>query len=618
MCGILGYAGFSKRKDLTGSIEYIRHRGPDGYGAAYFDGVALASTRLSIIDLSDKGSQPMYTPDKRLCIVFNGEIYNYREVKASLVGKYKFRSGSDTEVILYAYREWGTKCLSRLDGMFSFVIFDLDKDMLFGAHDRLGQKPLKYYFKNGNFVFASEIKAILDVIKEKPDIDRNALDNFLTLQYIPSPATGFQNIFKLPPAHYFVYKNRKLMINKYWHLDFTNKVIRSEDEWCALLYSELNRAVNSHLVSDVPVGALLSGGLDSSLVVALMTKNYKDQVQTFNVAFSDDKFDESGYAKIVAKIYKTKHKQIKVSDQDLMKNIKNLSYFYDEPIGDNSILPTYLISKLAASSVKVALAGDGGDENLAGYDRYNFVEYADHLSKLPKSLTKLAGLYSKVVRDSHETTFTDRQHRFLNTISDKFPRRYINYNRFFDTDSKRNLYTREFLNSVKKNDTFNIFKSLYNSKLGDLDNALAIDIATYLPDDLLYKTDIASMAVGLELRAPFLDHSFMEMTASIPANLKIKNGTKKYILKKMAKKYNLLPDELIFRKKQGFTIPKKEWFGNKLKDFVLETVTSKKMAEIFDADKLRNYIVESNSSLADYSNNIFAMMMLGLWLERYN
>jgi len=619
MCGLVGFAGFTKKASLDKSINTIKHRGPDDSGAQYFEDVALGNTRLAILDLSQKGHQPMFNQDRSLCITFNGEIYNFKEIQKLLENKYHLKSNSDTEVILYAYQEWGVKCLEKFDGMFSFVLYDRKKNLLFGARDRLGQKPLKYYFKNGQLIFASEIKAILPLIDSKPDIDEIAIDNFLTLQYVPTPATGFKNIYKLPAGHYFIYKEGNLSIKRYWSLDFSKKLNLSNEDWQNLVFNEIKKAVKSHLISDVPVGALLSGGLDSSIIVALMSQNSSNRVNTFSMGFDDDKFDESKYAKVVSKLYKTNHTELQVTSADLINNLKEVTKVYDEPIADNSILPTLLVSKLASKKVKVALTGDGGDENFAGYERYTFVNISSQISKSLSPFKNTFPLLGKYIFLIHPNKQTERMKRFLSSLNQPFHQKYINYNSFFSNPTKLALYSSNFKIKVAKNNAYNIYQKLFDPKLDDLDNALNFDINTYLPDDLLYKTDSASMVNGLELRSPFLDHSLMEKIAAMPSEKKVKFLTKKKILKEVALKNNLLPKEIISRPKQGFTVPLNKWFKGSLKSYTYEVILSSKiMGGIFDKDKIEGYLDRYYATNLNYDNNIFALLMLAHWMDEYH
>ncbi len=618
MCGIVGYAGFTQKISLTPAIKVLHHRGPDDNGIEYFEGVGLGNLRLAIIDLSKNGHQPMFNTDKTLCITYNGEIYNFPEVRKLLEKKYRFRSNSDTEVILYAYQEWGVRCLDKLSGMFSFVIYDKEKKLLFGARDRLGQKPLKYYLDKGKLIFASEIKAIVSLLPFKPELDEVAIDNFLTFQYVPSQRTGFKKISKLPAAHYFIYRNGKLSIQRYWSLSFRKKLTLSHGEWMELVFEEIEKAVRSHLISDVPVGALLSGGLDSSMIVALMARNSSRRIKTFSIGFDDDRFNEVEYAARVSKMYDTEHTQFTVRSRDLLENISNMVNAYDEPIGDNSILPTLLVSRLTGLKVKVALTGDGGDENFAGYERYTFVNLAYLMSQLPPLLKSALRLHANMSLGLHPSKFTERMQRFILSLDDQFYRKYVRYNSFFANETKSALYCDDFRQSVEDNDSYEMYRKYFDKTLNDLDNALKIDINTYLPDDLLYKTDTASMAYGLELRSPFLDHTLMEKTAAMPSQLKLQFLTKKKILKDIASTHNLLPEEVIYKKKHGFTIPQNKWFKGPLKRYLTDQILSSRMVEmIFDKRKMEIYLADYFNTSLNYDNNIFALLILSLWFDRY-
>ena len=618
MCGIAGYGGFKNKVSLNSAISAIKHRGPDDDGVVYFKEAALGNTRLSILDLSSKGHQPMFNQDQSLCITFNGEIYNFSDVKKLLENKYSFRSNTDTEVILNAYKEWGYKCLDKLNGMFSFVIYDKKKKLLFGARDRLGQKPLKYYFKNGTFIFASEIKALLALLPDKPEVDEEAIDNFLTLQYIPSPQTGFKSIYKLPPAHYFVYQKNKLFIQKYWALDLSKKENHTPKEWENLIFYEIKRSVKSHLISNVPVGALLSGGLDSSIIVALMTQYTSQKINTFSIGFSEEEFDETPYARIVSKMFNTNHIELRITAKDLMNNIENITSIYDEPIADNSTLPMLILAKLAGTKVKVALTGDGGDENFAGYDRYTIVNMSKFFSQLPQSLKAFLRIAAQTAFTYYPTKQTERIKRFFSTLEEPFYKKYANYNAFFTNTIKHDLYSSDFKKAIGINDTFKIHKFLFDPKLNQLVNALKIDINTYLPDDLLYKSDSASMAFGLELRSPFLDHVLMKKVAAMPSDLKVRFLTKKKILKDIASKNNLLPKKIIFRQKHGFTIPQNKWFKGSLKKYAYSTIMSSSInGKIFKKEKLEIYLDNYFNTKLNYDNNIFALLILALWTEKY-
>jgi len=620
MCSIVGYSGKVSRSKILSMLGSTSHRGPDDKGIFIKGNVGLGHNRLSIIDLSSKGRQPMFDKERSVCIVFNGEIYNFLELKKKLQKDFEFKSNTDTEVIIYAYKKWGVSCLKKLNGMFSFVIFDLEKNLLFGARDRLGEKPLKYYFNGESFAFASEVKGLLSIMKDKPEIDPEAINDFLTLQYVPAPKTGFKNIHKLPAAHYFLFKNKKLTVRKYWSLDFSEKLDLSESEWIDLLEENVERVVTERLMSDVPLGVLLSGGVDSSAIVAFMAKNSSKRIKTFSIGFDEPGFDESKYSKEVSKKYNTNHTTMKVNSKMFKSVITEMSDYYDEPFADNSLIPTIILSKLARKKMKVALSGDGGDENFAGYERYNIVEFGKLYKKIPKQFRKRfikpsASLISSFV----SSTFFSRLETFTNSFDKPFYNKYLLYKCFFKRGEKSNLYSKDFKKLLGKSNTFTKYKSDFFSKLDNIDNALKTDILSYLPEDLMFKTDIASMSVGLEVRAPLLDYKLMELSAKIPNKLKIKNFSKKYIFKKMLIKKGYLPRSIVNRSKKGFVAPIEKWLKGDLKDHVITSLNSKKFRDmgIFDDEKLDTYIDDYYSSKIDYSNNMFALLALSSWIEKY-
>ena len=614
MCGIVGYVGDVDQDKIQNMLKATSHRGPDDSGIFIKGNVGLGSNRLAIIDLSYKGHQPMFDDKKEICIVYNGEMYNFMEIKQQLKNEYKFKSNSDTEVIIYAYKKWGVNCLEHLNGMFAFVIYDMKKNLLFGARDRRGEKPLKYFFDGKTFVFASEIKGILPVLKEKPKMDIDAISDYLTLQYVPAPKTGFKDIYKLPPASYFILKDGKLKINRYWRLDFSKKLNISENEWMELLEAKIDQCVKSRMISDVPIGSFLSGGVDSSAVTAFMSMNSSKPIKTFSIGFNESKFDETKYSKLIAKKYKTDHSYIKVNPKIFEEELHTMSDYYDEPFADNSLIPTLFLSRFARQGVTVTLSGDGGDENFAGYDRYNIVSIGDRYRFMPNFLRN--GVIKPLVNSIFfvlPNLLTSRIKTFSNTFDLPFYKKYIYYKSFFNNLDKER-------SGFKSNrDTFLIDKYIYNSKLTQIDNALSADINSYLPEDLLYKTDIASMSVGLEVRAPLLDYKLMELSAKIPDNLKIKNLNKKYIFKKMLIEKNILPESVVNRPKRGFNPQIGVWFKNDMKTYVISQLNSQKFrqSELFDNGKLDNYIKEYYSSNLNYHNNIFALLALSSWINKY-
>lgn len=583
MCAIAGFVGSLNRASLEKMLKVLNHRGPDDSGL-FIDGkVGLGNNRLSILDLSPNGHQPMYNVGKTVCIVYNGEIYNFADVRKKLEQKYKFQSHTDTEVILHAYEEWGVNCLKMLNGMFAFVVYDRQKDLLFGARDRLGEKPLKYYWDGATFVFASEVKAILSVLPKKPEIDKEAIREFLNFQYVPAPKTGFEKIFKLPPASYFIFQNKKLKISRYWNLDFSEKLNMPERDWEDEIFRIIQESVESRMVSDVPVGALLSGGVDSSAVVALMSRFTHSRIKTFSIGFDDLSFDETKYAQEVSKLYQTDHYSQKVGKKTMQDVLVSFCEYYDEPFSDNSLVPSLLLSKMAGEKVKVVLSGDGGDENFAGYERYQVVKFGQFYKNVHPILRGAIRLPAQ---------FFDKTRLFTNTFDLPFQEKYVHYNPYFKKESKMSIRG-------------------YNNKLSDLDNALHFDIKSYLPEDLLYKVDIASMSASLEVRAPFLNYQLLELTAKMPNSLKIKNLQTKYIFKKVLKDKNLLPKNIINRKKRGFIMPVDKWLKGSMKGFVADQLASRKFMDLEILDDVKS-VDKLNG------NQIFTLLSLSLWLQKYS
>ena len=617
MCGIAGYVGDVSGEKIGKMLRAVAHRGPDDSGMFVHRNVGIGNNRLAVIDVSPKGHQPMFDDKRDVVIVYNGEMYNFMEVKRKLEKEYKFRSNSDTEVIIYAYKKWGTNCLRYLNGMFAFVIYDIGKNLLFGARDRLGEKPLKYFWDGKNFIFASEVKAILAVLENKPDMDIQAISDYLTLQYVPAPATGFKNIFKLPPASYFIFKIGKLKIHKYWALDFSEKLELSENEWMELLNERINKSVTDRMVSDVPIGAFLSGGVDSSAVTAYMAMNSAKAIKTFSVGFTDRDFDETEYSKIVAKLYKTDHESIRVNSNIFKDELFKTADYYDEPFADNSLIPSLFLSRFARQKVTVALSGDGGDENFAGYDRYNVVKFGEIYKTIPGFLRKgVINSISGLIFALNPDLLTFRIKTFAETFNLPFYKKYLFYKSFFSNKDKFQIYSKK---SINLGDAFTAGRVDYDKKLNDLDNALKNDINSYLPEDLLYKMDIASMSASLEVRAPLLDYKLMELTAKMPADLKIRNFNKKYIFKKMLLEKGILPEEIVNRSKKGFNPPYKKWLKRDLKSYVADTINRQEFRQmgIFDNKKLDDYLKNYFDSPVDYGNNIFALVSLSNWVSKY-
>lgn len=623
MCGIVGKLYFNKdkgiyEKEIREMTKILVHRGPNDEGIFLDGNLGLGHCRLSIIDLSPAGNQPMPNEDQTIWLVFNGEIYNFQELRKILEKKgHQFKSKTDSESIIHLYEDYGPNCLNYLQGMFAFAIWDRKKRELFLARDRVGKKPLKYYFDSNVFIFASELKAILKNSEVKKEIDFEAIDEYLTYQYVPSPLTGFKNIKKLPPAHYLIVKeNGEIEIKKYWQLDFSQKWNLSEKEWQEKIVEKLKEAIRLRMVSDVPLGAHLSGGIDSSLVVAFMAREFKEPIKTFSIGFKEIDYNELPYAKLVAERYKTDHYEF-ILEPETIEILEKLAWHYEEPYADSSALPTWYLAEKTKEYVTVALNGDGGDENFAGYTRYNAMKLFYQLKRIPfknffKEINQL--LYQITNRKIFQ-----KGYRFFNAFSNNPIDSYLKIIDYFGPEEKEGIYTEDLKNKVK-NSRWHFFleeKFKETKDLDWLDQLLKVDTISYLPDDLLVKVDIASMTHSLEVRSPFLDYKFLELTARMPSSLKIKGHTKKYLIKKIAERY--LPKECIYRPKQGFGVPLEHWFREeKFENYLKKELLDKKFLDYgFKKEGVEKLILDHKIKKANYANQLWALLMLAKWLKIY-
>ncbi|MFH1590539.1 MAG: asparagine synthase (glutamine-hydrolyzing) [archaeon] len=623
MCGINGLINFNATKPSLKALERmndcISYRGPDDAGVYIDRGVGFGHRRLSIIDLSKAGHQPMtYTHGNRTVVLtYNGEIYNFKEIKEELLNKnYAFKSKTDSEVILASYLEWGVECLKKFNGMFAFVLYDKDKNILFGARDRFGKKPLKYYHDDDRFIFSSELKAILTQdVKREPDF--TAIDDYLTLQYVPSPKTGFKGIYKLSPSHYFILNltTRLLDVKRYWDLEYSQKLNISESQWLKLLENQLEQSVKKRLISDVPIGAFLSGGVDSSAIVAFMSK-FTDKVKTFSIGFDEKDYDETKYARKVAKRYNTDHKEFTVKVNDMLKLIEKLVYQYEEPYADSSQLPTYMLAEFTRKHVTVALNGDGGDENFGGYDKYEKHLIAKRIF-IPFNRT-LASFFDFLDKNIKSSLFFHKVFLFLRTLRQPNWLRHLNYTHYFDTYTKNEFYKPEFKRKLGTHSSFFCFSDLMKRKknVSYMDRIFYLDFNTYVPDDLMVKVDIASMANSLESRSPLLDHEFVSLAAKMPSTLKIRFGERKYIFKKMLEKY--LDKDILVRRKKGFGVPIEHWFRKELKDYIRDNLLNKQgiVLNIMKIDKVKRLLTDHFRG-KDNSKKLWTLMILNLWHERF-
>ncbi len=622
MCGIAGFISNQKRKSeeildkLLAMCALIRHRGPDENGTIVRDKAALGMQRLAIIDLKS-GSQPILNEDESIAIIFNGEIYNYRELKTELEKRgHKFKTNSDTETILHAYEEFGVNCVEHLRGMFAFAVYDFNSETLFLARDRVGKKPLFYALTSkGDFVFGSELKALLEYGIER-QIDLVALDAYITFGYVPEELCIFKNVRKLQPGHFLIYKNGEIHTEKYWDFKYEAQInVKSEAEYIELLRWKIKESVQIRLISEVPLGAFLSGGVDSSSVVAAMSQLLNKPVKTFSIGFNEDTFNELEFARLTAKQFRTDHHEFIVTP-DLVKITDKLVWYFDEPFADPSALPTYMISKMARDYVTVILSGDGGDELFAGYTRYiGAFQKTRIFESLPTFLKKSLRVCSLLLPHSVRGKY------YLYNASLDFIPSYVDSISHFNLLRKRLLYSGEFLDSLNCNFGRNeqryieIASSVATDDLTD--NLLYLDSKTYLPSDILVKVDRMSMAVSLEARAPLLDHELIELVQTIPAKLKLKGNQTKYIFKKAMQ--GIVPDEILFRKKQGFGMPISEWINSQLGDIICEVLSEQKTMErgYFKPSYIRTLLDEHRSRRRDHSYSLWILWMLELWHRQF-
>jgi asparagine synthase (glutamine-hydrolysing) len=627
MCGISGKLYFDATRPIEREIvermnAVLAHRGPDDAGI-YCDGaIGLAHRRLSIIDLSPAGHQPMSNEDGTIWITFNGEIYNFQDLRPALAARgHRFRSNTDTEVILHLYEDHGTDCLRFLRGMFAFAIWDGPRHQLFLARDRLGKKPLCYQQDAHAFRFASEAKAILQDPEVQACADMASLSQYLTFGYVPSPGSAFQGFRKLPPGHYLTCRDGRVEVVRYWRLRRDQKRERPEAEWCEEIVSRLEEAVRLRMISDVPLGAFLSGGIDSSAIVALMSRVGAGPVKTFSIGFEEPEYDELRYARQVAEQFGTEHHELVVRP-DAAAILPNLAWHYDEPFGDSSAVPTYYVAEMTRQHVTVALNGDAGDESFGGYDRYVANLLAAAFDRWPG-----AGLLRQSIRfglrlvphSGTRTSLLYRGRRFLDGLADAPERRYARWLCHFYGDRKTELCTPSFFAATGGVDALEVLLTAYReSNAPDFGDAtLGVDAGLYLPDDLLVKVDIASMAHSLEARSPFLDHEFMEFAATIPFPLKVRGRVKKYILKKALT--GMLPDEVLHRPKMGFGVPIDHWFRHELKDMAFDMLLSPRAINrgYFRPDTVSRLLDEHVQERTSWHYLLWTLLMLELWHRTY-
>lgn len=624
MCGIAGAlseTGGDLQSAVSSATASQSHRGPDADGVWSDEFCSLGHRRLSIIDLSEAGRQPMSNDTGEIWITFNGEIYNFQSLRSELENRgHRFRSRTDTEVIIRAYEEWGDGFVERLRGMFAFAIWDQRSRKLLLVRDRVGKKPLFYARVGDRLFFASELQGLLAIAEVPRRVNLSAIDAYLSWGYVPAPDTAFESIFKLPPAHLMTVDlaggSMNICVERYWSLDYKPKFQVGEREAAEMLREKLTEAVKLRMISDVPLGAFLSGGIDSSIVVGLMAQNSDVPVKTFSIGFEDAAYNELDHARRVAERFGTDHQEFIVSP-DALEILPKLVQHYGEPYADSSAIPTFYVSQITRRQVTVALNGDGGDESFAGYERYLGNRIAEWIQAMPGGRWPARAL-SRALPDSLDPKNRLRQaKRFLVVASSPMAQRYGHWIGYFGDEAKAELYSSDLRASVNGHGRW--MESLFAEMRGldPVDAAMAVDVRSYLPYDLLVKVDITSMANSLEARSPFLDHEVMELAARLPVNLKLRGGQSKYLLKRAFA--DLLPPENVNRRKMGFGVPVGKWFRGPLRSLLEDALLSQQSLnrKYFKPQILRRMVADHLEMRADHTFSLWNLLMLELWHRQF-
>ena len=638
MCGIAGGIWAHDAPGLTSGelgrmTDAIAHRGPDDQGHLIIPpkanlsilggkpshGVALGFRRLSIIDLST-GHQPLGNEDDTVQIVFNGEIYNYQQIRYRLEGNgHTFRTQTDTETIVHLYEDTGLKCFEHLNGMFAMAIWDGRNDRLVLARDRMGKKPLFYTVQNGRLVFASELKSLMTLPGIEKQIDPGAIDLYLTYQYIPHPHSIYKGIHKLPPGHYAVFENGSLRVEKYWNHDWSQEIAIDQPTASSQLRTLLADSVRIRLRSDVPLGAFLSGGIDSSLIVAIAQQQLETPIQTFSIGFSEADFDETHYAKMVADHVGTKHERFEVQP-DALNIIDQLVRQYDEPFSDSSAVPTWYLCEMTRKHVTVALSGDGGDELFGGYERYRALKLSGQLqSWLPVQWLNQSWIINRLPDSNARRSLLRRVRRFCEALGQPPIERYMNWIQIFGEASRLELYQESFIEQLPDRNPVSFLADAWRNvgKRDLVSCASAADLQTYMPCDLMTKVDIASMAHSLEARQPMLDYRLVEWASTLPSHLKLRGKKGKRLL--MDTYYDLLPKEIWHRPKMGFGVPIAKWFRTTLRDRTYDALlgSDAKCHQYFRREAIASLVDEHMSGRGNQAYRLWNLLFLELWLREY-
>ncbi len=632
MCGITGFVSLNKisqREDLVRMTSILSHRGPDGDGCYYSNrnnyAVGLGHRRLSIIDLSTAANQPMEYDG--LHIVYNGEIYNYNEIRNELITLgHQFLTHSDTEVILHAWKQWGEKSIDRWRGMFAIALYDESSNELTCIRDRAGVKPFYYYFKDGLFLFGSELKALMAHPQFEKTIDPNTVASFLQYGYISFPYSIFKNTFKIPAGHLLRLKidSGTIELKQYWNVyDHYNKPKLSISLPEAIEETEkiLSESFAYRMVSDVPVGVFLSGGYDSSCVTALLQKDRTEKIKTFTIGTTDNKLDEAPFAKEIAAHLGTDHTEYYCTSQEALDIIPDLPYYYDEPFADSSAIPTILVSRLARKKVTVALSADAGDEVFAGYNRYDYISrYGNKIAAIPKPLRKLMAFIMESVSServpyfSRKRNFHSRYDKLKNLLHDPSTSELLKNLNLVYSDNDIHRLMKEPFHELKTHHKSDELKPEFSDPLSFM---MAIDYQTYMADDILQKVDRATMSVSLEGREPFLDQHIIEWAAQLPSEYKYYNGEKKYILKQIVHKY--VPENIMKRPKMGFGIPVETWLAKELKDLVMENLSNENLKKhgLFNVSEVEKILSDFYKGRTEKYLKIWNLLMFQIWYKKW-
>ncbi|MHB1571409.1 MAG: asparagine synthase (glutamine-hydrolyzing) [Solirubrobacteraceae bacterium] len=597
----------------------LEHRGPDSRGLFREQEAGLGIQRLRVVDLVT-GDQPISNEDKSVVVVLNGEIYNFQELRKDLQRRgHRFATQGDTEVIVHLYEEHGSECVRYLHGMFAFALWDQRRRQLLLARDRVGKKPLFYALGPEGLAFASELRALLEDRSLPRELDTSAVDCFLAYGYIPAPLSIFAGVRKLPPAHTLVLERGEVKLDRYWRLDYSRKVqVKDPRELHESVRSHLRTATRRRLIGDVPLGAFLSGGIDSSAVVAAMAEASSGPVKTFSIGFDHDNFDELRFARRIADLFGTDHHEFVVRP-DAIEMLPKIVRHYGEPFADSSAIPSFYLAELTSQHVTVALNGDGGDESFAGYTRYVSNRLAARLERFPAPLRRVAANSARTLGGGELTSVANKARRLITGLALAPAARYESYMSAFNQSQRANLYTEEFAEAVDRSLTSTVIEERWEEASGDnvLDVMLEVDVTTYLPGDLITKIDIATMAYSLEARSPLLDHQLMEFAASIPEELKLNGRQKKWVFREALRGW--LPDDILDRPKQGFTVPLNHWLRGELHDLAREVLLDRDSLtrSYFRREAVQSILDRHSTGADEETKRLWALFVFELWHREF-